>query len=103
MTRYYSRRPIHPGLIFKRRVLDKLGLTIRQSADYLGVSRPTMSKFCNGSSPCTQNLALRIAEATGSRVTVWINLQAAWDAWTAEQMTPPQVTKFPGAKIEMIN
>ncbi|MFT4928119.1 MAG: addiction module HigA family antidote [Phenylobacterium sp.] len=95
MTEQRTRKPTHPGLIFKRRVLDKLGLSIKQSADYLGVSRTTMSKFCNGSTPCTQNLARRIAEATDSNVAVWINLQAAFDTWCAEQMEPPKVIRFP--------
>ena len=40
-----------------------------------------MSKFCNGGSPCTLKMARHIAEATGSNVAVWINLQAALDAW----------------------
>ena len=90
-----SRKPTHPGLIFKRRVLDRLGLSIQQSADYLGLSRQTMSKFCNGGSPCTLKMARHIAEATGSNVAVWINLQAALDAWEAEHMDAPKVTKFP--------
>lgn len=103
MTTHYKSRPIHPGIIFKQRVIDKLGLSISQAADYLGVSRPTMSKFCSGSTPCTQNLALRIASATGSSVTLWINLQAAWDGWVAEKMTPPQVTQFPRTKPALCN
>lgn len=95
MTETRIRKPTHPGLIFKRRVLDRLGLTIQQSADYLGLSRQTMSKFCNGASPCTMKMARHIAEATGSNVAVWINLQAAVDAWEAEHMEAPKVTRFP--------
>ncbi|MFQ2171902.1 HigA family addiction module antitoxin [Aeromonas rivipollensis] len=95
MTEKRIRKPTHPGLVFKRRVLARLGLSIQQAADYLGLSRQTMSKFCNGTSPCTQNLARRIAEATGSNVAVWINMQAALDAWEAENMETPVVTKFP--------
>ena len=95
MSENCTQRPIHPGVIFKRKVLDPLGLSIKQSADYLAVSRPTMSKFCNGVSPCTQNLAIRIAEATNSRIADWLSLQAAYDTWHAEQMERPKVTKFP--------
>ena len=95
MSETRSRKPTHPGLIFKRRVLDRLGLSIQQSADYLGLSRQTMSKFCNGGSPCTLKMARHIAEATGSNVAVWNNLQAALDAWEAEHMDAPKVTKFP--------
>ncbi len=99
MTQKRLRQPVHPGLLFKRNVLDRLGMSIKQSADYLGVSRQTMSKFCNGNSPCTQSLARRIAEATGSNVAVWINLQAAFDAWGAEQMEKPIVTRFPEQQV----
>ena len=89
------RKPTHPGFIFKRRVLDRLDMSITQAAKYLGVSRTIMSQFCNGHTPCTQGLARRIAEATGSNVAVWINLQSALDTWDAENMETPQVTKFP--------
>lgn len=89
------RKPTHPGFIFKRRILDRLEMTITQAAKYLGVSRVTMSNFCNGKSPCTHELARRIAEATGSNVAVWINMQANLDTWEAEHMAKPSVTKFP--------
>lgn len=95
MTEKRIRKPTHPGLIFKRQVLERLGLSIQQAAGYLGVSRQTLSRFCNGSLPCTQNLARRIAEATDSNVAVWINLQASVDAWEAEHMEAPAVSKFP--------
>ena len=95
MTEKRLRKPTHPGLIFKRQILARLGLSIQQSADYLGVSRQTMSKFCNGATPCSLGLARRIADATGGNVAFWINLQAAVDAWEAENMDAPKVTRFP--------
>lgn len=99
MTEKRLRQPTHPGFIFKRRILDRLNMSIAQAAGYLGVSRQTISKFCNGHSPCTQSLARRIAEATGSTVALWINLQAAHDAWGAEQMECPVITRFPEQNV----
>ena len=90
-----KRQPAHPGPLFKRQVLDRLGMSITQAADYLGLSRTTLSKFCNGSTPCTVDIARRIAFAIDSNVGVWINLQANYDAWLAEQSEPPKVTRFP--------
>lgn len=95
MTEQRVRKPTHPGLIFKRRVLDRRGMSITDAANHLGLSRQSMSKFCNASARCTQDIARRIAEATGSNVGVWINLQANYDAWEAEHMAAPEVTKFP--------
>lgn len=93
------RKPTHPGFIFKRRILDRHKLTITQAADYLDVSRQTLSKFCNGNCACSLDLASRIATATGSTVAVWINLQATYDTWQAEQIEHPKITLFPQEQV----
>jgi addiction module HigA family antidote len=93
------RKPTHPGFIFKRRILDRHELSIAQAAKFLHVSRQTLSKFCNGKCPCSLDLASRISTATGSTVALWINLQAAYDTWQAEQIEHPEVTLFPQEQI----
>lgn len=89
------RKPTHPGAFFKRNVLERLNLTVKEGAEYLGISRKSLSEFTNGKSRCSQAMARRLAEATGSGVAVWVNMQANYDAWEAENMEKPEVTKFP--------
>ena len=93
------RKPTHPGFIFKRRILARNELSITQAAKYLKVSRQTLSKFCNGDCSCSLDLASRIATATGSTVALWINLQAAYDTWQAEQIEHPEVILFPQEQV----
>lgn len=91
-----QRKPTHPGFIFKRNVIDRLGLTITEAASYLGITRKALSEFVNGKARCSQSMARRLADATGSGVAVWINLQAKYDAWVAENMEQPSNVKpFP--------
>ncbi|MCD8520653.1 MAG: HigA family addiction module antitoxin [Saccharospirillaceae bacterium] len=87
-------KPSHPGLVFKRQVLEGYELSITEAARRLGVSRKHLTNFSNGHVPCSLDLAQRIAAATGSGVAVWINLQANYDTWLAEHTDTPDVVAF---------
>tara|TARA_R110001583_G_scaffold57852_2_gene172831 strand:- start:9 stop:308 length:300 start_codon:yes stop_codon:yes gene_type:complete len=87
-------KPSHPGLVFKRQVLEGYELTITEAANRLGVSRKHLSNFSNGNVSCSLDLAQRIAAATDSGVAVWINLQANYDTWIAENTEKPHVVTF---------
>lgn len=89
------RKPTHPGAFFKRNILARLDLSVTDAAIYLGVTRKSLSEFINEKSRCSQAMARRLAEATGSGVAVWVNMQANLDAWEAENMEKPVVKKFP--------
>ncbi len=94
-----TRKPTHPGAIFKRNVLERLGLTVTQAADHLGVTRKALSEFVNEQTRCSKLMARKLAVATGTGVTVWINLQAKLDAWEAEQLDVPEVKAFPDIDV----
>jgi addiction module HigA family antidote len=94
----HIRKPTHPGAIFKRNILERKGLSVTDAAKHLGITRKALSEFINEKSCCSQAMARRLAEATGSGVAVWINLQANYDAWQAENMELPNVTPFPADK-----
>lgn len=89
------RKPAHPGDFFRRNILDVLDLSVSDAAIYLGVTRKSLSEFINEKSRCSQIMARRLAEATGSSVAVWINMQANLDIWEAENMEKPVIKKFP--------
>lgn len=91
-----TRRPSHPGKVFKRNVLDRLEITPLAASKHLGISKTKMYRFVNEEERCTVELACRIADATGSNVQVWLNLQNKLDIWEAENYKANlNVTPFP--------
>lgn len=89
-----TRCPTHPGVVFRVNILEENGISITRAAKALGLSRTTMSNFCHGHTPCTSEIAQRIALSIDSNVAVWINLQANYDAWFAENKEKPHVEKL---------
>ncbi|UTM59227.1 HigA family addiction module antitoxin [Photobacterium sp. CCB-ST2H9] len=80
------RKPSHPGEFFKEEILEERGISVTMAAELLGVTRKTLSAFINGHSKCSHTMARRLAEATGTGVAFWINMQARLDTWEAENM-----------------
>jgi len=80
------RKPSHPGKFFKYTVLDENDISITSAAKSLGVTRKALSEFVNGKAKCSHAMARRLAEATGTGVSIWIMMQAKLDTWEAENM-----------------
>jgi addiction module HigA family antidote len=89
------RKPSHPGVYFKFTILDERGISITRASEYLGISRKALSEFVNGKAKCSHAMARRLAEATGTGVAFWINMQAKLDTWEAENMEMPNVKELP--------
>jgi addiction module HigA family antidote len=81
-----TRKPAHPGEFFKFTILDERGISITSAAEHLGVTRKALSEFVNGKAKCSHAMARRLAEVTGTGVSVWIMMQAKLDTWEAENM-----------------
>jgi len=79
-----TRKPVHPGRVFKLDVLEPLNITLTTAAKALGISRKHLSNFANEQVPCSKDLARRLAIATKTSVTSWLNMQTAIDVWEAE-------------------
>ena len=78
--------PPHPGEGLKEDVLAPLGLTVTETAKALGISRKTLSEICNGRSPITPDIAVRLERAfTNPPADMWLRMQAAYDLRKAEQ------------------
>ena len=77
--------PPHPGEIIKTLCLEPLGLTVTQAADALGVSRKTLSAVLNGRAGVSPEMAVRLSMAFGTSSESWLNQQAQYDLWHAEQ------------------
>lgn len=81
-----TRKPAHPGRVFKQDVLEPLGMTVTDAAAALNISRKHLSGFVNERVPCNKDLAIRIAKATGTSVASWLNMQTALDVWESERV-----------------
>lgn len=82
-----NRKPTHPGEFFKEEILEERGISVTSAAELLGITRKSLSVFINGHSKCSHAMARRLAEATGTGVAFWINMQAKLDTWEAERIT----------------
>lgn len=83
--------PAHPGLVLR----EYLGnLTVTEAAARLGVTRVALSRILNGSTGISADMALRLRDALGTSAEMWINMQAQYDLWQAEQKPRPEVRAF---------
>lgn len=80
-----KRRPTHPGAVLREDVLPELGLSQRELAQRIGVSRQTISSIVRERSPVTTDLAHRLARFLGTSPEVWVALQRDVDLWDALQ------------------
>jgi addiction module HigA family antidote len=80
-----TRRPTHPGEILHSDVLPALGLTQREFADRLGVSRLTVSEILHEKRGVTPDMAIRLGKLLGNGPEIWLRMQLAVDVWTLER------------------
>lgn len=83
--------PPHPGEILKEDVIASLGLTVTEAAERLSMSRAALSRVLNGKAGISPDLAIRLEQAGVSTACAWINLQANYDLWRAQQREHPPV------------
>ena len=83
--------PPHPGLIIKELCIEPLNLTITDTdtdtdtAKALGVSRKTLSSIVNGKAGISPEMAICLSIAFNTSSESWVNQQAQYDLWQAEQ------------------
>ncbi|WP_291717323.1 HigA family addiction module antitoxin [Magnetospirillum sp. 64-120] len=76
---YLERRPTQPGAIFRMLFLPATGLSPAHAARHLGVSHSSLNKFFGGDRRAVGDLALSLAELTGTSTVFWTRLQNAHD------------------------
>lgn len=90
--------PPHPGEIIKALCLEPLGVTVKQAAEALGVSRKSLSAIVNGRAGISPEMAVRLSIAFGTSAESWLNQQTQYDLWHAEQRRKQlRVTKLASA------
>lgn len=70
---------VHPGGIFRRRVIDRQGLSVEATAERMGVSRQMLHRVLSGQSSVTADMAMRMASLSGGRPETWLQLQNQFD------------------------
>ena len=86
--------PAHPGRILRQ----YLGpLQVGEAASRLRIARTTLSRVLNGKAGFSADMALRVAEATATDATLWMDLQTQYDLWQASRKKRARVQPFPKA------
>lgn len=86
--------PLHPGIHLKEE-MEYLGLTKKDTASALGISRQYLDKILNGNASITAPVAAHIAVAFGTTDIVWLNLQADYDLWVYRQEHGKELENVP--------
>jgi antitoxin HigA-1 len=90
MPEYAAKRnprrcPTHPGELLREDILPAISIGKSQLAQALGISRQHLYDILNEKKPVSPEVAVRLGKAFGDGAGVWLRMQAAYDAWNAEQ------------------
>ena len=80
-----KRRPVHPGAILREDVLPALKMTQKEFADWIGLSRLTVSEVLNEKRTVTPDMAMRLGKAVGNGPDIWLRMQQTLDLWELSQ------------------
>src|SRR5690554_3169803 len=69
----------HPGNVFRTRFLKRHSITITDAAKKMHMQRAQLSRFVNGGTPVSLQLALKIEVATGVSAKYWLLRQVDFD------------------------
>ena len=73
------KKPPHPGDTVLQECIERLGMTITQEAEALGVTRVTLSELVNGRRGISPEMAVRLSKAFGGSAESWLVQQAQYD------------------------
>ncbi|MDR1709057.1 MAG: HigA family addiction module antidote protein [Candidatus Accumulibacter sp.] len=88
------KNPPHPGELLREDVLAPLGLTVKEAAGRLGMSRVAFSRVLNGRAALSPDLALRLEMAGVGTARAWLSMQANFDLARAMTHEQPPVRAF---------
>ncbi|GAB2576291.1 HigA family addiction module antitoxin [Nitrincola alkalisediminis] len=67
--------PLHPGELLRDDVIVELSLTVKETAERLGMPRVALSRALNGRATISPDLALRLEMAGVSTARAWLTMQ----------------------------
>jgi addiction module HigA family antidote len=80
-----KKNPPHPGRIVRQECLEPLGLTVKEAAKRLGVTRQALNNVVNAKCGISPEMAVRLSQAFGSSPEVWLGLQMDYDLTRIEK------------------
>jgi antitoxin HigA-1 len=61
------------------------GLTVKEAAERLGVTRQALNNLVNGKAGISPEMSIRLSKASGSSPDVWLGMQMEYDLAQAEK------------------
>jgi antitoxin HigA-1 len=83
--------PAHPGRILRQYIG---GCPVGETAKRLRIARTTLSRILNGRAGISAAMALRIADATATEATLWMDLQTQYDLARASRRKRARIQPF---------
>lgn len=85
------KNPPHPGELLREDVIAELGLSVKEAASRLGMSRVALSRVLNGHAAISPDLALRLEMAGVSTAHAWLAMQTRYDLAQARKHPQPPI------------
>jgi addiction module HigA family antidote len=85
MTLPKNRPPTHPGEMLLEEFLVPIKVSQAEVARLLNMSTNRLNELIKGKRGMTPDTAWRLSELFQVSPEFWMNLQAAWDLWHAQQ------------------
>jgi addiction module HigA family antidote len=83
--------PPHPGELLREDVIEEMGISVKEAAERLGVSRVALSRVLNGKAGISPDLAVRLERAGVSTARAWLTMQANYALAQAVKNPQPVV------------
>ena len=71
--------PLHPGQFVRTKIVEPLGLTVKDAAQALGVHRVALSRFLNEAASLSSDMAIRLEKAFGVSMEDLMRMQNNYD------------------------
>ena len=76
---------LHPGQFVRTRIIEPLGLSVKDAAQALGVHRVALSRFLNEQATLSPEMAIRLEKAFGASMEDLMRMQNGYDIALARQ------------------
>lgn len=76
---------LHPGQFVRTRIVEPLGLSVKDAAYALGVHRVALSRFLNEQAALSPEMAIRLEKAFGASMEDLMRMQNSYDIALARQ------------------
>jgi antitoxin HigA-1 len=80
--------PPHPGEVIDGIYLEPFQVSARTIAARLGVSPSTFARVVSGKNSVSPDMAIRLSKVLGRSPESWLQMQANYDLWMAQQIDP---------------